>query len=313
MCRSGLTLVELPVVSRRGKVRCQRIRYCVAGEPSNAFTLVELLVVIAIIGILVALLLPAVQAARESARATQCKNNLKQIGIGSLNFHDTHGRFPTAGKNFPVCCDSRVTEYYSWAYHILPFMEQQNLFDIVDGLENPELEDARLVLYATPNRSYTCPSRRRSRRRVGIWMSDYAGCTGLQHTLQSGSKRENTGIFRYPDVGPVEIRHISDGLSNTLLVAEKQADLKGTSVGYDDNEPYANPGWDADVLRDGGSSPQPDSQHVNGTSYRFGSSHQAGLYATLADGSVHLLSFSIDLPTLQNLCRMNDGNPLGQY
>ena len=86
------------------------------------FTLVELLVVIAIIGILVSLLLPAVQAAREAARATQCKNNLKQIGLALLNSHDANGVFPTAGKDYPTCCDSRITEHYSWAYHILPFM-----------------------------------------------------------------------------------------------------------------------------------------------------------------------------------------------
>ena len=66
------------------------------------------------------------------------------------------------------------------------------------------------------------------------------------------AEREKTGVFMYPDLGPVKTRHVSDGLSNTLLVAEKQADLTGISSGYDDNEPYANPGWDADVLRDAG-------------------------------------------------------------
>ncbi len=278
----------------------------------GAFTLVELLVVIAIIGVLIALLLPAVQAARESARAVHCRNNLKQIGLAVLNFHDTHGMFPTAGKDFPNCCDSRVTEHYSWAYHILPFTEQQSLFDIVDGLENPELEEARIVLYVTPNPTYTCPSRSREELR-GIWMSDYAGSTGLRHTLQEDSKREKTGVFMFPDLGPVKTRHVSDGLSNTLLVAEKQADLTGISSGFDDNEPYANPGWDADVLRDGGLQPQPDLQHIDGTSYRFGSAHPSGLIATLGDGSIHLIPYDVDLLVFQNLCRMNDGNFVDQF
>ena len=97
-------------------------------------------------------------------------------------------------------------------------------------------------------------------------------------------------------------------LSHTLIVAEKQADLLQTSPGFDDNEPYANPGWDADVLRDGGDLPQSDLQHVRGTSYRFGSSHVGFFHAVLGDGSVHALDFSIDLDAHQNLCRMNDSN-----
>ena len=113
----------------------------------------------------------------------------------------------------------------------------------------------------------------------------------------------------FPDLGPVEMRHVVDGMSNTIMVAEKQADLPGTSPGFDDNEPYANPGWDADVLRDGASLPQHDNEHVRGTSYRFGSSHQVGAHAVLGDGSVHLIPFNIDLLVFQNLCRMNDENP----
>src|SRR5438045_1403178 len=85
----------------------------------RAFTLVELLVVIAIIGVLVALLLPAVQAAREAARRMRCQNNLKQIGIASHNFHDTIGELPRAY--------SPVTGL-SWHVNILPYIEQQNLY-----------------------------------------------------------------------------------------------------------------------------------------------------------------------------------------
>ena len=91
----------------------------------GAFTLVELLVVIAIIGILVALLLPAIQAAREAARRTQCTNNLKQFGIGLQNYHDTYKKFPTAGG-----CNWGRPEI-GWQVQILPFMEQQNIWDAV--------------------------------------------------------------------------------------------------------------------------------------------------------------------------------------
>ncbi len=93
----------------------------------RAFTLVELLVVIAIIGILVALLLPAVQAARESARRTSCTNNMRQIGIALHNHHDTHRHLPPGGTYYGNCCTPPT--YTNWAIESLPFMESSNLYD----------------------------------------------------------------------------------------------------------------------------------------------------------------------------------------
>jgi prepilin-type N-terminal cleavage/methylation domain-containing protein len=98
---------------------------------SRGFTLIELLVVIAIIAILIGLLLPAVQQAREAARRTQCKNNLKQIGLAMHNYHDVYGRFPPGFvmKNPPSAnANSIERSMYSWGAFILPQIEQANLF-----------------------------------------------------------------------------------------------------------------------------------------------------------------------------------------
>src|SRR5437879_2361657 len=107
----------------------------------RAFTLVELLVVIAIIGVLVALLLPAVQAAREAARRMQCQNNLKQMGLALHNFHDTNQRLPP-------CAQSNTANRWGWQVAILPFIEQGNLFQ---QLGAPDLTTtASMVFPATP-------------------------------------------------------------------------------------------------------------------------------------------------------------------
>ena len=100
----------------------------------QGFTLIELLVVIAIIAVLIALLLPAVQQAREAARRSQCKNNLKQIGLALHNYHDVHGKIPGAGDNGPVNCCSADTDrwdHLSWTFPILPFLEQANTYTSV--------------------------------------------------------------------------------------------------------------------------------------------------------------------------------------
>ncbi|QDV73079.1 DUF1559 domain-containing protein [Botrimarina mediterranea] len=129
------------------------------------FTLVELLVVIAIIGVLVALLLPAVQAAREAARLTQCKNHLRQIGIAALNYESTHGVYPTGGWNAAWIGDPNVgfgaRQPGGWVYQIAPYLETgpQTLPGVgVTGMI--PLRDALALLAAVPMPTMNCPSRR---------------------------------------------------------------------------------------------------------------------------------------------------------
>ncbi|MEZ6049772.1 MAG: DUF1559 domain-containing protein [Planctomycetaceae bacterium] len=110
-------------------------------QPRNrGFTLIELLVVIAIIAILIALLLPAVQQAREAARRTQCKNNMKQIGLAFHNYHDVYGQFPlgdmlhvSASGAGPLTVTG-VIQSHPWSYSLLPYLDQGNVYNQIDGL-----------------------------------------------------------------------------------------------------------------------------------------------------------------------------------
>lgn len=132
----------------------------------TGFTLVELLVVIAIIGILVALLLPAVQAAREAARRTQCKNNLRQIGLAWLNHEDSIGHLPSSGWGWRWVGDPDrgygPDQPGGWIYNALPFMEETQLHDLGQGLSGQAKEQQLLIANSTPIESFNCPSRRQS-------------------------------------------------------------------------------------------------------------------------------------------------------
>ena len=131
----------------------------------KGFTLVELLVVISIIGILIALLLPAVQAAREAARMTQCRNHLKQIGLAVLDHEQINGHFPTGGWGWSWGGGDPdrgfgLRQYGGWIYNILPYLEQQALHDLGTGLTDAQKSTMSGQRNVTPLETLICPTRR---------------------------------------------------------------------------------------------------------------------------------------------------------
>lgn len=216
-----------------------------ARERRSAFTLVELLVVIAIIGVLVALLLPAVQAAREAARRSSCSNNLKQLGLAVHNFHDIRNEMPPA--TIRTAADG-TGNYASWAVYIMPYLEANSLYDVFD-LSQPINAGAnpRDPGKFTPLKVYVCPSRRGVGNAItqddasdgGGAIIDYAGCGGADDHYgrrMSEATGAATGMFVIPETGTtvvdttnkvarwkngVSFASATDGLTNTLLIGER--------------------------------------------------------------------------------------------
>jgi len=199
-------------------------------NPNFAFTLVELLVVIAIIGILIALLLPAVQAAREAARRMQCTNNMKQVGLALHLYHDTHKVFPYGSPLSRYCplLGFGGQPYWGWSAMILPFMEQGSTTDAIDwryGYNAP----ANAEVIRRPMATYLCPSAPKAEALVSCCIlliptygvehaaqSTYAGIA--THTSANPRTTEGSGcLYRN---SAVSIARITDGTSQTVMVGE---------------------------------------------------------------------------------------------
>jgi len=324
----------------------------------TGFTLVELLVVITIIGILIALLLPAVQSAREAARRLQCQNHLKQMGLAGLQCVEQHGFFPSSGWGYKWVGDpdmgAGAKQPGGWAYDLLPFMDQENIHQIGAGLTGQQKKDALKDQKAAVVAVFHCPSRRRA---VGyppmetsynatepdtVAKTDYAANTGTC-LIAGGGPSSLTCLDTYPDcswthsdawlnenfdgvsterseVRPADIR---DGLSRTIFLGEKYLNpdyYSGTkNCCVDNNTVYQGNDWDVNrwvpavdpdtkqVLNAGDRRPMQDTPGFDNCTHRFGSAHSSGFQVVLCDGSVRMISYSIDLKVLSYLGNRKDG------
>jgi prepilin-type N-terminal cleavage/methylation domain-containing protein/prepilin-type processing-associated H-X9-DG protein len=307
----------------------------------GGFTLVELLVVIAIIGVLVGLLLPAVQAARESARRTSCVNNLKQVGLAVVTYESARkllpkGRDTRSEGGVAEGDPPRIREGYSWSFRLLPFMEQQAIFDsYVPGA--PVFSGSNARAMRTPVGGFYCPSRRApaSDRNfdnnngsppaggTGVAAGgDYAANAGAYYTFSSPDDYpgdESASPMNEPKyAGPihtfsrVRAAQVSDGLSKTFAIGERHI-------------PPINPSWPTEMIHYNqgdtaffaADTPQTQFRDTlrglasaadDTNSRKFGSKHPGLVNFVFLDGHVEAISVETDRDILRWYCLISDGN-----
>lgn len=319
----------------------------------QGFTLVELLVVIAIIGVMVGLLLPAVQSAREAARRMSCGNNLKQIGLALHNYVDTQKKLPDALFGSTGSLDD---DGFTWMVSLLPYIEQQGLYDAINPKGAPGISEdvaimqryypgaTRIPLGETVVATYRCPSSAlpnivpatwafpgsqavgspvvpNARPSTGYATTDYKagggscyGDWGLMHKTL-----ENRGGVRFAD--------ITDGLSNTIAVGESSyvSPTGGNRVstppaGFNDWPVWIASTGSDEVVRINGRTNSPINGQVS-PNRMFNvinddcafSWHTGGAQFAFADGSVHFISESVEMLTYCHLHDRRDGKVLGEW
>lgn len=305
-----------------------------SGRRRCGFTLVELLVVIAIIGILIGMLLPAVQQVREAARRISCTNNLKQIGLALHNYHSSNSEFP---PGFTLANRTSGNGTFGWACFTLPFIEQGNLFNSINPRDQTQLPSSDLDLGGAVIPGFICPSSSLPERSgQGFAKCNYVGNQGAENSRA----HDDGGIF--DDNANYRIADISDGTSNTIMVGEADGSPVETSARADNSFPVwiGAPSFEGQwhvafarrsILRRGDALRGFNQPHANGVSgdfeaALFSSRHAGGAVFGLCDGSVHFISDTIDTGsfgitrtspppdgTYMKLIVRNDGQVTGQF
>jgi prepilin-type N-terminal cleavage/methylation domain-containing protein/prepilin-type processing-associated H-X9-DG protein len=302
-------------------------------DVSVGFTLVELLVVITIIGILIALLLPAVQAAREAARRMQCTNNLKQWGLGMANYESINQAYPA----FPIYITGGNVRYdgtrkrKTFVVPLWPYMEQAALYDAYNfKLDFPEPENIKLMAVQTS--SYFCPTDRQ-----GFWKAGEPD--GQTHYRSRGNYVVNWGYCDYEQLRPkyalrlgpfratgayTRVADVRDGLSNTMFLSEviqavSDIDYDKRGDFFNDDRcaaqfmTYNTPNSGYDKLNECPADNTMPALCVPGTSEFYAtarSKHSGGVNVALGDGSVHFISDSIAVDTWRSLSSMASDEPI---
>src|SRR5689334_13597559 len=306
-----------------------------ANASRTAFTLVELLVVIAIIGVLVALLLPAIQAAREAARRSQCQNNLKQIGLAVQSHLDARRAFPMGRNGFDQFA-------VSWAFFLLPYMEETTLYNSWNS-HAKVFDSTNVATMRTPIEALACPSRRRAAAdrnfdnnnapppadAVGVaTLADYSANAGIRLLTGMTSDENSGGIFGNYNrtvAGPIfsgshiGARQVEDGMSKTIAIGERHlppvADTvadnmkdyqMGDTAAIAGDTPHTTfrcTGCSGDDTKDGLATGYDDTSHD-----KFGSSHSSGVVQfVFADGHVSGLHRDIAVNVLKALSTIGGG------
>jgi prepilin-type N-terminal cleavage/methylation domain-containing protein/prepilin-type processing-associated H-X9-DG protein len=309
----------------------------------RGFTLVELLVVIAIIGILIALLLPAIQAAREAARRMTCQNNLHQMGLAAQNHLNSQKHFPSGGWGAWWCGDP--DQGYSknqpggWIFNILPFMEHKTVHDMAKGDPPAQKMITLARMCETPLPEFNCPTRRKSIAypTSGPWgeggahanfgetngqaRADYDGCGGSLGDVYNVGPGPGESAATFGWVPPeyfngvifqrstVAAKDIIDGQSQTFIFGEKylapDCYYNGTAPG-DSGPMFQGYDWDIISLANGDAHPPMRDRPGYEDSWRFGSAHSTTFNMLFCDGSVHALKYDIEPATYSALGGRND-------
>ena len=287
----------------------------------EAFTLVELLVVITVIGILVSLLMPAVQAAREAARRTSCFNNLKQLGIALHQYHDYHRGLPPGWLALETRTRRPWVEGepgWGWASMTLPYLEMgtvsKRLIQFSLPIADPRNENARQFVI----RNFQCPSdaprdhfdlgmeENPSQVLLQLATANYVGVFGTMeledcHELRVGEICKGDGVFSH--MSHTTFAEIRDGVSNTFLVGERASRFgESTWVGMvaEGEEAIAR------ILGIADHPPNAKGGHLDD----FSSEHPSGTNFLYADGSVHLIAETIELDVYRALATQAEGEPI---